>query len=415
MDINLTVKRNTLLLIAREAINKGALLVLLILIGRISGKEALGRYSLAISISTIFFFGTELGLNIIAVREVAKDRLIAGKFLANMGFLRFALGCFTMGLIGAVVFILRAKGEAAAVIYLCAASYFFVNITSLYTSIFRAFEKMELELFVAVIKNLIFFPLAVWILFANLGLIPLFNLFLLSNIIALIITHLIFTNNIAAPQWQLDFGFCKGQLRHTSPVWLIQLLGVAYLKIAPLLLFRLKGEEAVGLYNAGFVVVDGFAILSGCFVASLFPVISRLDKISRADTRREYFKGLRLLLIFSVLTGGLLVLSAPRLLPFIYGNKFVQIVPLFNLLTLAAVLVVIDGLNGFTLIAIGRQRVLPLINAAALIVNIGCNLFLIRQAGYIGSAYSLIISEAVVFVLVFLMIRKFLLAPEAAK
>ncbi|MEI8175339.1 MAG: flippase [Candidatus Omnitrophota bacterium] len=408
---NRIVKKNTLVLLARETLNKGTLFILLILIGRMLGKEALGRYSLALAISSIFFFGTEFGLNTLAIREIAKNKFIAGKFLVTMGALRVIMGVVTMGLIAVTSAVLGAHGETATVIYLCAFSYFLVNITSLYTSVFRAFEKMEFELGIAVIKIVIFLPAALWILKSGGGLIPIFIIFFIANVISFIVAHLIFLDKIAQPLWIFDLNFCRKQLAHTSWVWLSQLFGIAYLKIAPLLLFRMKGEGAVGVYNAAFVVVDGFWMMGGCFIAAIFPVISRLHEISVQRVSREYLNGLRFICICLVPIGIVLVLTCSSFLPVIYGQKFTGVAPVFTLLTGAALLIVLDGLSGFVLVAIGRQHVLPIINAAVLSINLALNFLLIGRYGPAGSAYALLISEICAFAMIMAAMHRFILLP----
>lgn len=409
------VAKNTFALILRETLNKGALFILLVFIGRLLGKEALGRYTLAIAISQIFFLGTELGLNVLVIREVAKEKLLAGKALLNIGILRVILGIVTMGLVGISTTVIGAKGEAAVVIYLCALSYFFVSISSLYAAIFRAFEKMELELFIVFIKAIVFLPVAMWMLFTGIGLIGIFNIFLVSNILALGIAHIIFVREIKTLKWEYDLNFLKKQLIETLPFWLSQLFGVAYLKLAPLLLFRLKGEAVVGLYNAGFVVVDGFWIVAGCFIASLFPVMSMLSSISLSAAKKEYLNGLRLILLIFLPLAGAFILTAGAIIPFFYGGKFIEIVPLFRILTIAAVLVALNTHNGLTIVAIGKQAFVPFANGAGLLVNFMLSLIFILKFSYIGAAYALIASEVCVLILMMVILKNFLLRPQIAK
>ncbi len=413
MESRLRITKNTISLIIREALNKGTLFILFILVGRLMGKELLGRFSLALVISQIFYFGTELGLNTLVIREVAKDKLLAVKYLVNIGVLRVISGLLTMCLIWAVTMVIGAKGEAASVIYLCGLSYLLVNITNLYTSIFRAFEKMELELLVSFLKNAIFLPAAIWAIFNNLGLIAVFNIFLISNLLALAAASFIFIKEVGYPaDLKLDFDFWKNQLIQTSPLWLSQLFGVAYLKIAPLLLFRLSGEEAVGLYNAGFVVVDGFWIMAGCFVYSVFPILSRLT--DRGQARKEYLARVKTMVLIFLILGAAIFLFAKDLIPLLYGQKFSEITPLVRILLIASMLVALDTYNSMTIIAIGRQFFLPFINAAGLAANFIFNILFIPRFNYTGSAYALIASESIVIVCMGALLSRFLFSRAAA-
>jgi O-antigen/teichoic acid export membrane protein len=393
-----TVAKNIISLITREVLNKGALFLLIVLIGRFLGKEALGRYSLALAISQICFFGTELGLNTLAIREVAKDKLLAGRVLLNVGLVRVILGIVTLGFIWLITFIIGAGGETRIVICLCAMSYFFISMITLYTSIFRAFEKMELELLVSLLKNALFLPLAVYALFTDMGLIAIFNIFLASNILALIMTHIIYVRQLNISAAGYDMTFIRSQLVSTLPLWIAQLFGIAHLKLAPMLLFRFTGAGAVGLYNAAFVIVDGFWILAGCFASSFFPVVSRLAAASWIDSRRQYFKGLRLLGFIFIPAAVLLILGDSVIIKSVYGTGFAEISALFKILSVVACLVALNVHNSLTIIAIGRQRVMPFINGAGLAINFFLSLFLIPGLGYMGSAYALVIGETAILI-----------------
>lgn len=409
MKRDLTAIKNTFALLVREAFNKGALFILLVFISRFLGKEMLGRYSLALAISQIFFLGTDLGLNALLIRDVAKEKFLVAKFVANIRMLRFILGIVAMFFIWCTAFILGIKGEAANVIYLCGLSYFLVSVTTLYTSAFRAFEKMEWELAVAVIKNVIFLPIALWLLFNKFGLIAIFNTFLVSNAFALIIAIKIFVNKIEKIQWALDLHFLTSKLQQTLPLWVSQLFEVAFIRISPLLLFKLKGEGAVGLYNAGFVVVDVIFVIAGCFAASLFPLISRLVHKSWHEARKEYINGVKGIFLVFLPLAAILIVTARWLVPSLYGGQFIEIVPLFRLLVVASILVTLQMHNGFTIIATGKQYLLPFINGAGFLLNFVLLIIFIKKFSYMGAAYSLIVSEFLIFILMMSTLKKFLI------
>jgi len=414
MKTNLRITKNTLSLVAREALNKGALFILLILIARIMGKEALGKYTLAFVISQIFYVGTELGLNTLMVREVAKNRSLVNKFIISVGTIRLILGVITMGFIWITALVIGAKGEAAHCILLCGLSYFFIGIVNLGGAVFRAFEKMELELFVVFVKNLMFLPLSVWALLRGGDLILIFGIFLVSNILTMIIAGICVVRQIGIPKFEHDISFLKYQIKQTIPLWVSQIFGIGYLKIAPLLLFKVKGSGAVGLYNAGLVVVDGFWVLAACFASSLFPVISRLTTETFSEARRQYLNGLKLMISVFLPIGAIIILTTPWLIKLFYGGNFIEIIPLFRLLIVVAVFVALDTLNGFSIIAVGKQRALPFITGTALLLNLFLNALLIPVYSYVGSAYALIASEILVFALKMMILKKYLLATGVA-
>jgi len=402
-----TITKNTGFLILREALNKGALFVILALVARWMGKEVLGRYSLALGLAQMFFFGTELGLNTLVIRDVAREKSSAGFYLKNMATLRALLGAATIGLILITAVLMGARGELLVVIGLCAVSYFFANLINVYASIFRAFERMEYEFYFYLLKNALFLPTAIWLMTAGHGLIAVFSVFLVSNIAALVFAHGVFMRLVHPPPHKLDCAFWGRQLRQALPLGASNLFGVAYLKIAPLILFMFRGEGAVGLYNAGFVVVEGMWVAAGCFVASLFPIISSQTRVSPEAVVDEYRRGLRWISLFFIVIAALVIAGANVIVELLYGRAFGEIVPLVRILAVAGFVLAVNTHNVLTIIAVGKQRVLPLITAAALVTGYLLNIELIGPFGYFGAAYALIASEMLVFVLMAVTLKRF--------
>ncbi len=404
-DIRILLK-NTMSLLMREFINKGALLIMLFFIGRLLGKAQLGQYTLALVISQILFLATDLGLNILLIREVSKDKSNASKYLFNFGVINFILSSLTLVLAGLVVVVLNCPKEVALVIYLCAFSYFLVRLIVLFESVFQAFEKMEYQLFGSLFKNIIFISLGIWYLYNGGGLIGLFCIFFIANALTLAIMGFFCMKMIGFKYPSLEIDALREYIIKTIPLWLTQLFAVLYLKIATLFLYRINGDEAVGIYNAAYVIVDGFIVLSGAIATAFFPLFSRLHRSSENDFKAVYEKSLSLVVFLFLPAAVLIALLSNRIALLLYGPGFESTALVMRFLSCTAFLVVFGSLNTYVMVTLDKQKVLPFICGFGVLLNVALNLSLIPRLNYIGAAISSILTEFIMFsTLMFVVIK----------
>jgi O-antigen/teichoic acid export membrane protein len=71
-------------------------------------------------------------------------------------------------------------------------------------------------------------------------------------------------------------------------------------------------------------------------------------------------------------------------------------------------MIALNVIFNFTLIAIGKQAQLVWINGVCALFNVIANLLVIPTYGFIGAALATVASEILVFILVFITVRRFL-------
>jgi len=403
-----TLIKNISALFMREFVNKGALLVMIFFIGRLLGKSVLGQYTMALTISQILFMATDLGLNTLLIREVAKDKSEVSKYLLNFGATNFILSVVTLLLVGLVTLALNCPKELIFIIYLCAFSYFTIRFIVLFESVFQAFEKMEYRFFISLFKNIIFIPLGIWHLCTGGGLIGLFYLFFIANILTLLMTAFLYIKVIKFRASSLNTAFLKQYILKTFPIWLAQIFAYTYLKIATLFLYKIKGEEAVGIYNAAYILVDGFLIISGIFAMALFPLFSRLYSRSANDLKGAYEKSLNFIIFLSLPVIVSIALLADRIVLLLYGQGFESTAFVMRFLSCTAFLAVFGAVNGYLIITIDKQKIMPYVCGFGLLLNLVLNFTLIPRLSYIGAAMSSVITELVMLSTVLLIIGRYL-------
>lgn len=120
---------------------------------RYLGAEGFGILSFALAFTGIFGVFADFGLSTLTVREVARDKLLAGKYLGNIAVMKVILVVVTFGLIALTINLLGYPQQTITVVYLVALSVIFNSFSGMLYSIFRAYEKMEYQSLGQILKK----------------------------------------------------------------------------------------------------------------------------------------------------------------------------------------------------------------------------------------------------------------------
>jgi len=101
------VTRNTLALYGTEALSRLLSLALTLYLTRKLGVEAYGQYSLIVNWTAIVASFSDLGLNVLTIRDVAQDRKKAGFYLRNVLVLRFTFSTALLLVLMGIGFLLH--------------------------------------------------------------------------------------------------------------------------------------------------------------------------------------------------------------------------------------------------------------------------------------------------------------------
>ncbi|HET9886298.1 MAG TPA: oligosaccharide flippase family protein, partial [bacterium] len=134
-----TIARNTFFLFLLRASGFVLSFILGMRIGRVLGSEGLGIYTLAVTYLQIFVLIPNFGFDTLAIRDLARDRAHAGRYVANMVFAKVALSLPAYALLIAVVTIFDYPPDTKAAILLLGASLLFDALAEAAAAIFQGF------------------------------------------------------------------------------------------------------------------------------------------------------------------------------------------------------------------------------------------------------------------------------------
>lgn len=160
------------------------------------------------------------------------------------------------------------------------------------------------------------------------------------------------------PRLRYDWGVAREMLKfggnislETFFVWLIMTADNVFVG-------RLLGASQLGIYNLGFNLAHWPATnVTNPLSGLLFPTFCELQT-NKEELRKIYLKVLLYVSIIVVPIGLMLFILSPYLIPLIYGNKWLEMVPIVRILATMGVFSAIVSIAGPIYKAIGRPDIL---------------------------------------------------------
>ncbi|MGA3199614.1 MAG: flippase [Halobacteriota archaeon] len=398
MDAATTVGKNILVFFASQIASMGLGFFYLIFSARYLGPGLFGLLTFGLAFTGIFGLLLDLGLNNLAIREVARDKSHANVYLSNITFIKLIMAVITFGLIAVTAHGLGYSGETVAVVYLLTLSAISVAFTASFYAIFQSFEKMEYQSVGAILSSLALLTGAVILIARGAGVVAFAAIYLLSNALELGYSFFICTRKFHLFKVEVDFDFWGPTIRQALPFGLSGVFVTIYFWIDSLMLALIHGNEAVGWYSAGYRLVFSLLFIPAVFNAAVFPAMSRFHVSSRDSLQATWKKYLRFMLILGIPIAVGTTLLAGRIIALVFGEGFAPSVVVLQLLVWSLVFIFASAPFFRLFESTNKQVVVTKITGLMVIVNVAINLALIPKFSYVGASIATLVTEFIVMI-----------------
>jgi len=406
MNTAKTVGKNILVLFISQIVSMGIGFFYLIFSARYLGPELFGLLTFALAFTGIFGLLLDLGLNNLAIREVARDKALANAYLSNITFIKVVMAVITFGLTAVVAYSSGYAGEKLAVIYLLTLSTIFVAFTASFYAIFQSFERMEYQSVGAILSGLLLLTGAVILIARSAGVVAFAAIYLISNTLVLGYTFFISKGKFHLFKVEVDLDFWRPTIRQALPFGLSGFFTTIYFWIDSLLLSLIQGNQAVGWYNAGYRLVFSLLFIPTIFSAAVFPAMSRFHVSSRDSLKLMWKKFIRFMLILGIPIAVGTTLLAGRVVPLIFGEGYAPSIAVVQLLIWSLVFIFVNAAFVRLFESTNKQIVVTKITGLIVIVNVAINLVLIPKFSYVGASVAILITEAIALVILFFLAER---------
>jgi len=408
------IAKNTAVLLAANIISKVLGFFYVMYTARYLGAEGFGILSFALAFTGIFGVFTDLGLRSLIVREVARDKSLASKYLNNITVIKVILVSVTFGIIVLVINILGYPEQTIKVVYLIALSVIFTAFTGMFYSVFQAFEKMEYQSLGQILNSALMFSGVMIAIKYNFTIIDFASLYLMASIIilgySLVILRWKFFNPFfvwSLREIEIDWSFWKPTIKEALPFGLTGISGMIYTYTDSIMLSLMQGNEVVGWYNAAYRLILILLFIPGIINSAIFPSMSKFYISSQNTLKLMYEKYFKIMLIIGIPIGVGITLLASKIILLIFGNEYRPSIIALQVLIWTMVLTFTGAAFVKLFESINRQIVITKISGICVIVNILLNLFLIPKFSYVGASVATVITEVILVGSIFIFAYKF--------
>ena len=401
------IAKNALALTIADIVSKLLSFLLIIYIARYLGDVGFGKYSFAFAFSNFFLIFVDIGLNYLFVRDVARDKTKAQKYLGNVLIIKTILAILVLMVMVLVVNLIQYPPDTSRAVYIVSFSLIIGSISSSIHSIFNAYEKMEYPAIISTVEKIIFVGTAVPILIFGYGLIPLLLMYMFASIANLFISGFIVCKKFTAPKFDIDYILWKYLIKTALPFLLTFVFASIYFYIDTIMLSFMKGDAVVGWYNAAYNLLSALIPILALLMNTMFPVFSRLFQSSANDLNMAFSTSVRYLFIFTlpIVVGTTLI--SENIIYFLYGEVFVESILTLQILIWALLFISISIVLYTLLNSTNRQMLVTKATAFGALINVSLNLLLIPKMSLIGAAIATLITEAFLFAVYFYLVSKF--------
>jgi O-antigen/teichoic acid export membrane protein len=407
MNTTRKIAKNTVFLLLSNVLAYLFTFISTVYTARYLGVEGWGIISVALSITGIFGVFTDLGLSSFTVREVARDKSLVDKYFSNTFVIKIFLGFFTFGLIALISYMVGYSQQIINVIYLITISVILGSFTSVFYSIFQAYEKMEYQSLATIISNLGMLVLTLIVIYLGVTVVGFAVIYIVVSLIAFIYISIIYLKKYSLPKLEIDLEFWKEIFKESLPFAITGIFVTIYFWIDSFMLSVMVGNDAVGIYNAAYRLIFVLLFIPSLFVTALFPVMSRHFESARELLKMEYEKSFKFLFIVAIFIFIYGLIFANEIIMIIFGQKFNQSIITLQTLIWVVPIIFLTLLFGNILNAVNKQRVVTIVATLNVLFNITLNLILIPQYSFIGASIATVLTELLGFIAMFYYISKY--------
>ena len=406
MDPAKTIGKNTLVLLVSQIASMGLGFFYLVFSARYLGPELFGLLTFALAFTGIFGLLLDLGLNSLAVREIARDKSRANKYLSNITFIKLVTGVITLCLTAVAVLSFGYSQEEIAVIYLLTLSTILTAFTASFYFIFQSFERMEYQSVGTILSSILLLTGAIILISRSAGVVAFAAIYLFSNAIVLGYSCFIYAYKFHSFKVEIDLNFWRPTIRQALPFGLSGVFVTIYFWIDSFLLSLIQGNQALGLYSAGYRLVFSLLFIPAVFSAAVFPAMSRFHISSQDSLQLTWKKYLRFMLILGIPIAVGTTLLADRIITLVFGDGYAPSVVVLQLLIWSLVFIFANAPFFRLFESTNKQMVVTKITGLMVLVNVAINLVLIPRFSYVGASIAMLITEFLVVALTFFLAEK---------
>lgn len=376
-------------------------------IARYLAPDEFGWYITALAFFSLFNALGDWGLYQTSTREFSRPEANEEDIISNVAGLRIVLSLLILLLAPIIVYFLPYSEPLKLALIFALFSYVFYSFYQILIGLFQKRLLMDRVTLAELAGKIIQVGLIIAGVTLNWGF-QFIVATLMFNMLANFILVFFLSRRFIRFRPRFDFRAWKDFMIQSWPIGLSVLITFIYFKADTILLSLMKPAEDVGIYGAGYKVIESLNFFPGMIVGLILPmlafnVFSHREKFVQLVNKN--FKVFVLLVI--PLAIGTLAL-APHIINIVAGEGFESSALVLRIIIFSLVFIFFGQLFNSVLISAKLQKQLLWALLSAAVLNIILNLIFIPRFSYLATASVSVLTELWVAILGAFLIKKHL-------
>lgn len=392
---NQRAARDIVLQIVVRVLNLGLGVVVTALTARVLGNAGFGQWSTIFAVLGLTGYFTNFGMERVVLREAARQPELENEWLGAVMMLRLLLLLPVMVFSISAIVLLHESHEMllAGIIIVFGMPFDGVGAMQL---IFQLRVRNTVPMVVLTLRSVLWGAAVAVIFWRGGGMIALAIALVVSNGLGSIVQAT--AARRLAGSWPRPSRKRIGTLvRVGIPLGISGVLIIAYANIDQIIVFKIAGSNAAGLYAAAYRLVEQAHFVPISVLTTMTPIIAASWPGNRDRMLRAAQVTAELLTTTSLGALAFVSVAATPVIRLVFGSQFLAAAPALPVLFGAFVFICFGYLNSTLLTVLGLQRKLLLVSLTGLVVNVTGNLILVPVDGFMGAAWMTLLTEIVVF------------------
>lgn len=391
------VFRNTASLLTAQVFTRLLQFLAAFLLLRYLGPERFGQYAAVLALVYIVAMVADFGMTNMTTREMTHSEAMFRRVLGNFVWLEIFLAIASFSLLAVLApLVFVGQSELAGGVLLAAFPAAVKSLGNPFSAALTAGQKMHFPSFVSIVSTFLETATVIMGIWWQFDL-PFFYIAPLGA--ATVKTGLLAAfafRHCPKPEWGLNLWFVRKMLVLSVPFALLMFSNAAYTRIAILLLSRLEGDTAAGLFAASYRVIEIAIMLVVALVGAMYPVMSQqfvesFDRLARTvATSSRWALSLGSFVALAAFGFGkeaIVMLGGPD---YIAATQTVQILSV-SLLFISGYAVLSNAV-----VSMRRTMFAAVVNLLALATNAGLTLLFVKWASLNGAAIAQVLTEGLI-------------------
>ncbi len=409
----LKISANTIAQIISRATSTASTLIITLLITHTLTKADLGIFITITSYVALFYVIADFGLNGVLIREAAGDERKISDYFASLVSLRLILSIITVFIALSVLGFTHHSAFIKLGIIISTVSIVTTSVFNTSLAIFQAKLRYDQAAIADILGSIMTLASAYLFIISHFSIIFVVVAYLLGGATRALVSLFLVGSQTTGTFVKFNTNLWGQMLLIALPIGATLIFSEFVANIDKQIVYlanyqaklHLNNEVAAGVYGLAYNVFGFGIILPAFFVNSVYPLLIRDKNENLPLLRNNFFKYSKMLAFAGVLITVLVLILSPQIIG-LFGS-YNQSIGTLRILSLGYVFFYITPLLMWTVISLNKEKLLPFVYGFAAVFNLATNIYFVPRFGFNSAAVITVITEALIFVLLFVIMTPF--------